>query len=104
MPIKVRLDGFKKLAENAEKLDGINTVNLAELLNDGFVSSHSNFKSFDDLLSASPFKATTPDEFDAIPNEQWDEYIAKVTNFDSWQDMQKRALDTYIQRKLFDGL
>ncbi|MCH2089766.1 MAG: hypothetical protein MK175_21515 [Pseudoalteromonas sp.] len=104
MPIKVRLDGFKKLAENAEKLDGRNTVNLAELLNDGFVSSHSNFKSFDDLLSASPFKATTPDEFDAIPNEQWDEYIAKVTNFDSWEDMQKRALDTYIHRKLFDGL
>lgn len=72
------------IAKRAAELDGKQqTVSLSELLNDDFIAEHSSFASFDKLLAASPFKVETKEDFEAIPDAEWDTYIAANTSFES---------------------
>ena len=106
--IKVEMDGFDELtdrldglANRAGELNGKEvSVPLSELLNDNFVAEHSSFASFDELLTASPFKVETTEDFEAIPDAAWEAYIVATTSFESWQEMQKTAAGEHIGKML----
>jgi len=95
---KRRLDD---VAKRAAELDGKQqTVPLSELLNNDFIAEHSSFASFDDLLAASPFKVETKEDFEAIPDAEWNTYIAANTSFESWEEMQQQAASEYVAKQL----
>jgi hypothetical protein len=58
---------------------------------DNFIAEHSSFAPFDELLEASTFKVETKEDFEAIPDAEWDTCIASNTSFESWAEMQQRA-------------
>ncbi|WP_457933877.1 hypothetical protein LOS73_14205 [Pseudoalteromonas sp. SCSIO 43210] len=103
MSVKVNMGGLKKLAKNIENLDG-KQLTMADTINDSFVSSCSSFNSFDELLGASPFDASTAKEFEAIADDEWGAYIANNTNFSSWEEMKGSALRLYIKNQVGKGL
>lgn len=89
------------IAKRAKELDGKQqAVPLSELLNDNFISEHSTFASFDELLKASPFKVETKEDFEAIPDTDWDTYIAANTSFESWEEMQQQAANAFLLKKI----
>lgn len=104
MPIKKDSSGLKKLSENLEELGNKKSVTLDEVMNDSFVSNHTKYKNFDELLKSSPFTIETAEDFKAIPNDEWDSYIGKNTDFDTWESMQRTAFKYYVKGEVKKGL
>lgn len=100
--VKSDLSGLKKLKENMEALSGNHQVPLSEVLNADFVSSHSRFADFDALLAE--IGVTTAEQFKALPDEEFDVFVAANTDFESWLDMQKQGAAAYAKAKLLKGL
>ncbi|ABF42474.1 conserved hypothetical protein [Candidatus Koribacter versatilis Ellin345] len=60
----------------------------------------SQFISVDDLFAASDFKVETPEDFKAIPDDQWDDFIRKNTSYESWNAMLTDAASEWTAKKL----
>lgn len=95
--------GLRRLQENLRGLSNTQQVPLTELLSPEFMRQHTHFVSFDAMLDASPF-AVTADDFQAIPDDDWDAYVRKVTPFGSWENMQKEAGVAWVRARLLRGL
>lgn len=104
MPIKSDFSGLKKLSKNLEELGNKKSIGLYELMSDNFVSKHSKYKSFDELLSSSPFTVETAEDFEAMPDDEWDSYINQNTDYDSWKEMQVKAFEYYAKKQIEKGL
>jgi hypothetical protein len=105
MNITVKSSGnFEKkigeLKERAAALHGKQQVPLRDLLSPAFVAGCSSYPSLDDLFAASPFTINTPDDFKAIPDAEWDNFIHTHTSFANWEEMQRGAMREYIRGKL----
>ena len=97
--LKEAQDKLKKLADDAEKLDG-QSVPLSEVLTDEFVQKNSPFDSLDNLIKASGYTVESQEDLEAIPDEEWDRFISENTDFDSWQEMIDSAGAIYAKNKL----
>jgi len=73
---------------------------VSELLTDDFVSQHTSFSSVDEMFAASGFKVETQEDFAAIPDAEWDNYIRSISSFDGWQSMLGAAGQEWAKRKL----
>lgn len=104
MPVKSNLDGLKKLSKNAKELSETKQVKLNDLMNPNFITGCSNFGNLDELFDAGGFKIESKEDFEAIPDEEWDQFIVNNTSFGSWEEMQKKAVEAYAKSKLFKGL
>ncbi len=88
------------LSKKAEALDGHHNVPVSELLTDSFVSQHTSFSSADEMFMASGFKVETQEDFAAIPDAEWDNYIRSISSFDGWQSMLGAAGQEWAKRQL----
>ena len=92
MSIKVT-NNFDKVAKNGQ-------VSFDVLFNANFMTTHTNFKSFDELLNAGGFIVNSQEDFKAIPDDIFDEHIKKFTEFNSWQEMMQVAGQAYVISQL----
>ncbi len=90
---------LKDIGDKAKELDG-QDVPISELLTSSFLTKYTHFSSIDELLQASGFKVESRDDFKAIPDDKWDEYIHPISNFKGWQDMINKATEEWTARKL----
>ncbi|KPZ59552.1 hypothetical protein [Pseudoalteromonas sp. P1-7a] len=104
MTIKKDFSGLKKLSKNLEELGNKKSIALDELMNDTFISNHSKYKNFEELLNSSSFTVETAEDFKAIPDDEWDSYIGKNTEFDTWENMQRTAFKYYVKGEIKKGL
>lgn len=104
MPIKSDMSGLKKLAENAKKMHGTNEVKLTDLMPPEFISNCSQFENIEQLFDSSGFKVESKEDFAAIPDNEWEEFIVSNTSFNSWEEMQKQAMTEYAKKQLFKGI
>jgi len=102
----IKFDGFDKLSkkldelkESAESIQGTQ-VPLGELLTPGFFAKHTRFLSDDELFEASGFSVQSTEDFEKIPNEEWDNFIQQNTPFATWSDMLSAAGAEWAQKKL----
>ena len=91
---------LEELAENARRLDGTNEVSLTDLLPPSFMRRHSRFADIEELFDASPWTVTTADDFAAIPDEQWDQFIDEHTSFRDWERMQEAGAQQWVAKEL----
>lgn len=98
------LDEFSRklndLAKKAEALDGQHSVPVNELLTPSFISKHTRFSSAEEMFEASGFKVESQEDFAAIPDAEWDEYIRSVSSFANWQEMLGAATKEWAAKKL----
>ncbi len=104
---KIHMSGFKDmddllnhLSESAENLNEKRNVSFDELFTQSFMQNCSSFSSIYDLLKAGGFKVTCQKDFDKIPDSKLDNYIAKCTTYDSWEDMLDDATELYMLSEL----
>lgn len=88
------------LAKKAEAIDGQHSVPVSELLTDSFVSQHTSFSSAEEMFKASGFKVETQEDFAAIPDAEWDNYIRSISSFDGWQSMLGAAGEQWAKWQL----
>lgn len=105
--MKFEIDGLDKLQDElksmqqaAEQMEKGEDVSFNVLFNEKFMNTHTNFKTFDELLSAGGFVVNSQDDFEAIPDKELDKHISKTTQFDSWQEMLDTAGTQYAAKKL----
>lgn len=89
---------LEELSNNADKLNG-QSVPFSEIFTESFLIEHSSFTSFDQLIAASGFSVKSQKCFEAIPDDEWDEFILINTRFDSWQEMIDVAGLCYARNK-----
>ena len=98
------LDKFSRklddLARRAKTLDGQHSIPLNELLTPYFISRHTHFNNADELFEASGFKVESQDDFAAIPDAEWDEFIRSISSFPNWQEMLEAAVKEWTTKKL----
>jgi len=102
----IEFDGFDELSkkledlqESAESIQGTQ-VPLSELLTPGFLAKHTRFLSEDEMFEASGFKVETAEDFEKIPDEEWDRFIEQNTPFTTWSEMLSAAGAEWAQKKL----
>ena len=96
-------DVLRKLHElqrRAQRIDGQHQISFDELFPDEFMLRNTEFPSVDEFISASGFTVESADDFAAIPDDPWDDYVRQRTRFASWAEMQQAAAEEWITRQL----
>ncbi len=103
----IKIEGLKevernleKIANNAQKLSGEKEVPLGELISPSFVSRHTKFTNFDELLNAGDFSVRSQEDFDNLDESELDKHISSVSRFGSWREFIEEAGAQYLARKL----
>lgn len=94
------MDSLKSLAQKAKELEGIHTVSFDKLFTESFMEKHTDYSSFDEFLKAGNFVVNSQEDFEAIPDDVFDQYISQATDFGSWEDMLSKATNDYLSSKL----
>ncbi|KYZ08715.1 MULTISPECIES: hypothetical protein [Vibrio harveyi group] len=104
MPVKSNMDSFEKLAENTRNLQRKKSVKLADLMDSEFLAGCSDFKDLEHMFDESGFIINSKEDFEAIPDEEWEVFITNNTSFESWEDMQKAASAAFVKKQMLKGL
>ena len=75
-------------------------VPLTELLNPPFMLKHTHFLSIEDMFEHGGFSVDSQEAFESIPQEQFDEFTATHTSFESWSEMLQTAAQEWAGRTL----
>ena len=91
---------LRRLVDKARALDGEHSVPLSELCPPAFMARHTDFRTLEEMFRASGFTVETPEDFTAIPDSEWDAFVANVTRFSDWHAMQERAVAEWVRHRL----
>jgi hypothetical protein len=94
------MKSLEDLRKRARALNGEHNVPLTELLDPTFVSKHTRFATAEEMFEASGFKIESEEDFAAIPDDKWDEFIRSVSSFSNWRAMLKQAAAEWTGKKL----
>jgi len=93
-------DQFGEMADNAEELEGENEVAFEELFTEQLMRQHTDVASFDEFLEQSQWEVESEEDFEAIPEDEFDEYVNENTDFESWEDMYGTAGTEWMAREI----
>lgn len=102
--MKSDFKGFDQLKKNISELSNTDSVQLYDLMNPNFISNCSQYSNFDELIEASGFKVKSKEDFEAIPDQEWEQFIQNNTSYKSWIEMQRAARVSYTKSKVLKGL
>jgi hypothetical protein len=91
---------LKDIGDRAQKLQETTDVPLSELLTAEFLKTCSRFSSLTEMFNASGFVITNADDFKAVPEEQWDEFIHQNTSFADWNELLGAAVKDWTKHQL----
>lgn len=92
--------GFRRLERKLKALEKPQQVPFSELFNASFMARHTRFATIDAMFEASGYRVDSQEDFEAIPDADWDRFIAANTSFPSWQDMQNLAAQEWMKAQL----
>lgn len=105
--MSVEIKGFEelagklgRLAENADSIDGENTVSFDELFTPEFMQTYTEYNSIDSFFGQSRWTVETQDDFKHIPEDDFDRYVDDHTGFNSWEAMLSAAAREWTTRQL----
>lgn len=105
--MSIKITGLKEferklrgLSDRAEAISGEHSVPMSELLAPSFLAGCTLFNSANELFEKSGYKIESQEDFSAIPDERWDEFIRNNTSFSSWNEMLQAASAAWARRKL----
>ncbi len=76
------------------------SISFADLFSPDFMANHTNFKTIQDLFKKSGYSVETEEDFKAIPDEEWEDFITENTSFESWKAMQLKAFEVFTDNVL----
>lgn len=94
------MDELDELGRKAQELEGEQEVPIEELLTSSFMRRRTNFSSFEEMLEASQWDVETQEDFEAIPDDEWDRFVAEHSRFPNWEEMLGAAAQAWAARQL----
>lgn len=94
---------LEEKARKIEELTGKHEVqfsNLDELFTPDFMKEYTNFNSIDEMFHADGSNIESKADVGKIPNDIWNEFICKHTQFADWVEMQKMAWKEHFTEKV----
>ncbi len=94
---------LKDLESKARALDGKHQISMSNLFSSSFLRSHTRFSSLDDLEEKAcerGFSLRSHEDWDSLPADQWDAFIAEYTYFANWKDMLAKGAAEWTSRQL----
>jgi len=88
------------LEVRAKQMRGEHKIPVNEVLTVEFMRQHTKFGSFDEMIEASGQKVESAEDFDAIPDDVWDDFVRTTTEFKSWEAMLGAAGALWAQKKM----
>lgn len=88
----------KNIAKSAEKSRRMASFN--DLFTTSFMTCYTQFSTFNELLGAGKFNVKSLEDFNAILNKEFDEFIDKTTKFQNWEEMQSTAVADYLKKEI----
>ena len=73
-------------------------VLLNDLLTQDFLQACSKFTSMRELISASKFQVSSKEDFENLPQKEWNQFIAQNTSFGTWQELLDEATYQWFKR------
>jgi hypothetical protein len=105
--MSVEIEGFEdatdqldRLDENASSTDGTNSVSFVELFPEDFMRTYTEYDSVATFFTESPWTVETETDFERIPEDEFDRYVADHTGFNSWEAMLSVAAREWLSRQL----
>ena len=95
--LQKKLDDLKS---RVESISGERSIPVSEVLTPDFLASCSTFSSPDEMFERSGFKVESQEDFAAIPDEPWDDFIRSNTSFFNWHEMLQAAVTAWTKSKL----
>jgi hypothetical protein len=89
---------LERLQHRAQNLSG--SVPFEDLFPPEFMRRYTNFKTMEEMFGAFGTPINSTEDFERIPDDEWDAYVKRSTRFGSWEAMQKQAGEEYIERRL----
>lgn len=92
--------GLKNLMRDLDKAakNVSGQVSFDKLFTSSFMNKYTNFNSFEELLDAGNFVVNSQEDFENIPDDEFDEHIRKTTKFKNWEDMTHTAGTQYVEK------
>jgi len=88
------------MPDKAKDPENQHDVPFYELLNNSFISRNSSFSSIEELFESSGFRIESQEDFEAIPDNEWNEFINKNTSFHNWKDMLNAAGEEWAKKQI----
>ena len=93
-------DQLGEMADNVGELEGENNVALEDLFTEQFMRQHTDTVSFEEFIENSQWEVESQEDFEAIPEDEFDEYVDERSDFDTWEDMFGAAGTEWIAREI----
>ncbi|MFH5834586.1 hypothetical protein ACHAL6_00750 [Proteiniclasticum sp. C24MP] len=90
--------GLDKLEDAIKSVNG--TVSFAELFTQDFMSRYTSFNSLEELLEYGGYHIESEEDFEAIPEDEFDKLISEKTKFQDWSTMLNAAVKNYSEEKI----
>lgn len=88
------------MADAARDLDGENQVSFGELFSNKFMRRHTDFDDIEAFFEESPWEVEDEEDFEEIPEDEFDEYVEDTTLFDTWESMLDKAAEKWMMDQL----
>ncbi|EGW38253.1 MULTISPECIES: hypothetical protein [unclassified Desulfosporosinus] len=93
------LDVLAKDMEKKAAEKSMSMVSFNDLFTSSFMTTHTKFSNFKELLDAGKYNVNSLADFMAILDAKFDVFINKTTKFQTWEKMQSAAVDEYLKKQ-----
>ena len=88
------------IPDAAEVYDPDEEIPITEFFDEAFVTTYTDFDTFDEMVAASPSNASSADELGRILDGEWDEFVAERTDFADEEAMVFAVRDHWVAKRL----
>ncbi|NHN50022.1 hypothetical protein G9464_20855 [Halostella sp. JP-L12] len=93
-------DDLEELQDAAEDLDGEHELTLEELFTPDFMQRHTDFGTIEEFFESSPWTIDSEEDLEAIPDDEFNDYVDEHTDFNNGEEMQSQAGEEWAADKL----
>jgi len=90
---------IETMHNRVSELSGEREVPFSELFDQSFMATHSKYANIGDFFDAGGFDINSPDDLEAIPDDEFDQHVNANTHFNSWKEMLQTATSEYHKKK-----
>jgi hypothetical protein len=89
---------LQTLSRRAQNLSG--PVEFDDLFPPEFMRRYTDFKTVDEMFAGFDPPILTEEDFKNAPDDKWNDFVQARTKFVSWEAMQAKAGEEYVERRL----
>ena len=94
--MKVKLSGYYKLPQFPAPIE----FDFDDVFDTTFMKKYTRYKNFSQFLNNGRFNISCQKDFEDLPEEKMNVYVAKTTKFVTWQEMIDFSTERYIKKSI----